>query len=256
MKTRLLMAAIFSSAVLMAQTQEKKAVVHIKKVENINGVERVIDTTYTIDNPESLKWEEEIKLPEGVQINPGDSKTMKVIVNKEGDGDEDIKIITGDSSLNKEIEKAMQEAGVQSGSGQSKVIVINKSEEHDTGNGQNKISKVVIIRSNCEDATQEDLNRLGIKKSSLGEVIEANNMQMFPNPNDGKFNLKFTVKGKGNTEINIYNTEGKSVYSEMLPAFTGEYNKAIDLSSKEKGTYFVRVTQGKSTQVKKIVVGQ
>jgi hypothetical protein len=256
MKNKLLTTFILCTGIAVAQTQEKKAVVRVKKVENINGVERITDTTYTVDNPDDFKWEEEIKLPEGSEIKPGEGKHMKVIVRQEGDGKEEIRIESGDSTLDREIENAIREAGVNGETDGKKIVIINKTEESGTENNEKKVSKIVVLRNSCEDPSEEELTRLGIKKSELGNVIEANDMKMFPNPNDGKFTLSFNIKGKGNVDVIIYNAEGKVVYKDNLPNFTGNYSKEIDLSTKEKGGYFVRVQQGKSSQVKKIIVGQ
>jgi len=77
---------------------------------------------------------------------------------------------------------------------------------------------------------------------------------MYPNPNDGKFNLNFNLKNKADAEVTVYDTQGKQVYSEKLPNFSGDYNKAIDISSNTKGVYFVKIQQGKHSQVKKIIL--
>ena len=38
----------------------------------------------------------------------------------------------------------------------------------------------------------------------------------YPNPLNGKFNLRFNLKNKGNTSVNVMNTEGKTIYTETL----------------------------------------
>src|SRR6218665_183709 len=57
MKTTLLSGALlfFYAGLLSAQSQQKKATVHIKKVEKVNGVEKITDTTYTTYNPSEIK---------------------------------------------------------------------------------------------------------------------------------------------------------------------------------------------------------
>jgi len=79
-------------------------------------------------------------------------------------------------------------------------------------------------------------------------------MNFYPNPGDGKFTLSFDLREQGNTGVSIMNAEGKNIYSENLPSFKGHYEKQIDISSNPKGVYFVKITQGEHSQLKKIVL--
>lgn len=64
----------------------------------------------------------------------------------------------------------------------------------------------------------------------------------------------FNLKDKGDTDIQVMNLEGRSVYSETLKDFNGNYKKEIDISSNPKGVYFVKVKQGEHSQLRKIVL--
>lgn len=114
--------------------------------------------------------------------------------------------------------------------------------------------KIVVIRKiRATDATENDLKRIGEKTKADGK-IGIKDMTFYPNPNNGKFNLKFTMPEKGNTDITIMNLDGKVIYKERLENFAGSYDKEMDISKESKGVYLVKVTQGSLTEVKKIVL--
>lgn len=237
---------------LSAQTTEKKeATIRIKKVENINGVEKVTDTTFTTTNPEDFKWKDKDGDININEIKGKDGKVMKVLtVDHIGTGEKPM----DEKQINAEIEKALKEAGVDpNGKEMKKVIVIN-NEESSSGDKkeEKRYTKVVMINLDITDASEEDVKRLKNQLGAVDNKVEMDNMKLYPNPSDGKFNLNFNLKNKGDAEITVYDMQGKQVYNEKLPNFSGEYNKPIDISSNAKGIYFVKIQQGKHTQVKKI----
>ena len=251
MKTQLATAVLMIAGLsLNAQTTEKKeATIRIKKVENINGVEKITDTTFTTDNPENFKWQDKEGNVLVNEIKGEDGKLMKIVTIDEIGPDAKM---MDEKQINAEIEKAMKEAGVNpKGKEMKKVIIINDDGEHKEGNKTEKhYTKIVMVNLDITDASQEDVKRIGA--GNVDNKVEMDNMKLYPNPNDGKFNLNFSLKNKGDAEITVYDMQGKQVYNENLPNFSGEYKKPIDISSNAKGIYFVKIQQGKHTQVKKI----
>jgi hypothetical protein len=177
--------------------------------------------------------------------------------------------------IDMEVKKALKEAGIedasilrqaqQPGSATAtkgeKILIINgtgSSTSSATGGkaeGKNiVITKTMIRHVDIKDADEKELKRLGQSNGDKENKLKLSNMNFYPNPNTGKFNLSFNLPEKGDAEVTILNTEGKIVYSEKLPAFSGSYDKEIDISKQAKGIYFVKVEQGKNAQVKKIVL--
>jgi len=252
MKTQLFTAALmFMGLALSAQTEKKEATIRIKKVENINGVEKITDTTFTTINPEEFKWSDKdgnIKINE---ISSENGKVMKIVTIDEIGPDSKM---PDEKQLNAEIEKALKEAGVDpNGKEMKRVIVMNNSEDSKDGgkSTEKHYTKIVMVKLDITDANEEELKRFG---GTSDKKLEMEEMKLYPNPNNGKFNLNFNLKSKGDAEVTVYDMQGKQVYNEKLPNFQGEYNKPIDISSNAKGVYFVKILQGKNTQVKKIVL--
>lgn len=269
MKKKLLFAALISTSIATAQTvgtspaesNKKQSTVRIKKVKNVNGVETITDTTYFTSDPSAIKLDDEIdvKVIKMGSDNSDVKMDKMVIVSSDGEmreGDADVKILNGGEGMEEEIAKAMKEAGLDPNQkGVKKMVIVNEDvETGKQGKTEKKVTKIVMIKMNITDATTEDKQRLTTQIGNADNQLETENIAMYPNPSDGKFNLNFNLKNKGDAEITVFNMEGKKVFNEKLPNFVGEYNKPIDISSNNKGVYFLKIEQGKHAQVKKIVM--
>ncbi len=135
----------------------------------------------------------------------------------------------------------------------SDVIVITE----DLLDSENGTVKTICIKTNViiEDISEDEeevLKQSGIENGINDLSID--NLNFYPNPNDGKFNLSFNLAEKGNVQIRIIDMNGKEVYNEKMKKFSGEYNNDIDISNSKKGVYFLQVKQGKKVLNKKIVI--
>lgn len=80
--------------------------------------------------------------------------------------------------------------------------------------------------------------------TGLGEV-QAFNMEVYPNPNNGQFTIKLNQSAK----VEIISAVGHVVYSSQLIG-----KEMIDLSSQAEGVYFVKVETKTESKVQKVVV--
>jgi hypothetical protein len=62
---------------------------------------------------------------------------------------------------------------------------------------------------------------------------------LFPNPNNGKFNIIVSGKEQGISEVEVYNMLGEKVLTETLRSAQGD--NSIDLTSQPNGIYVYRV---------------
>ena len=249
MKKVIIGAFLISSSLLVAQTPTKKQTVRIKKVENINGVEKLTDTTYTVDGPVSITALEELS---GTEKNTDGKPKKMVIVTDQVNGD-NVTSVNKDDEMDEQVLRALEAAGVDSKTlGIDNMMVVNVNSK-DSGN--KKMTKVLIIKTvKITEPTTEDAKLLGKQASSIDNKLAVDQVNFYPNPSSGKFTLDFNLAEKGNTEVMILSTEGKSVYSEELKDFTGKYSKEIDISASPKGIYFVKIRQGSHAQLKKIIL--
>ena len=145
--------------------------------------------------------------------------------------------------------------------GETKQIMIN-GVEVDPGNENTEIKiiknkdgkKVIIISANCEENEGKKTEKNNSKSTSSKSKLKIKDLNFNPNPSDGNFKLSFTLPESGNTTITILDGNGKEVYSEKLPEFTGDYSKNINISSEAKGLYVLKIQQGDKLTDAKIVI--
>lgn len=91
---------------------------------------------------------------------------------------------------------------------------------------------------------------VGVEDALFG----GSDLKLFPNPNNGTFQLSFNQLVRKDMEITVSNMIGQKVFQRSLNRFEGEYNETISLGSSAKGVYFVKVSDGVNQMVKKVVV--
>jgi PKD repeat protein len=92
--------------------------------------------------------------------------------------------------------------------------------------------------------------------SSTGvfNLMAGSSMNIFPNPNNGTFQLSFQTPNKDNYKLTITNTLGQIVYEETLNGFSGDYSKGMDIEKYGKGIYMLSISNSKNETVKKVIV--
>ncbi len=267
---------------------DKEKVIRIKMVKNINGVETVFDTTIT-----GGEWDGGFSdingLPQiNIQIDSLTGGENAQVIIKTIDIENDIESLDSNMKISimngndVELEKIMKDLDLEMNDAEfqkllkeygidiqaegnemgKRVIIINddKIVQNDVKGDDKKTTKktmeikVVIKTCNIEDLNKEDRKRLKNEEKSFNEKLKVNQINFYPNPNNGQFNLGFTLEKQGDTEISIFDINGKNVYNEKLVGFTGTYQKEIDISSNGSGTYYIKVSQGKDSYYKKMIL--
>jgi len=82
----------------------------------------------------------------------------------------------------------------------------------------------------------------------MGEVVLNDNLNVYPNPSNGKFTIENASVENGKMEI--FDLFGQLIYS------TDDFNKRkeMDISNFAKGVYLVKINDGKTSYTEKIVV--
>ena len=158
--------------------------------------------------------------------------------------------------------------------GDHNVIFFNESEAHEfgeDGEGQKVLirkeinkdgegtSSMVIIKVEKIHLEIIDLDNLREIEEIPGsnvvsnKILELDEVNYYPNPNTGVFNLQFAGKKKPTT-VRVIDMMGKEVYTEKLDNFSGRYDQSIDLTGKNRGVYILQIIQGPRTWNKKIVI--
>jgi hypothetical protein len=100
-------------------------------------------------------------------------------------------------------------------------------------------------------AAADTLNNVGIEDVANGTI---NDINVYPNPNTGKFNIAFNAQTTEPVTITVIDLLGREVYNQRLDNFSGDYNGSIDLSNVDKGIYSLWLQSGNIKANKKVVV--
>ena len=87
-----------------------------------------------------------------------------------------------------------------------------------------------------------------------GDTELMDNLNVYPNPTRGLFNISFVSEEINNVEITVIDAFGNIIILENKQHFVGEYTKQVDLSTYPKGIYMVQIRTSDSFVSKRIVV--
>jgi hypothetical protein len=117
---------------------------------------------------------------------------------------------------------------------------------------------IMLLNARVEDITEEDkaaLKEAGapVEKKARHELDVAE-ISFYPNPNNGRFNLSFTLDDKATTRVSVMDSKGQEVFVDTVEKLKGQYNRQIDLTPFGRGIYYLQIAQGKKYHTKKILV--
>jgi hypothetical protein len=78
-------------------------------------------------------------------------------------------------------------------------------------------------------------------------------VHIYPNPSNGQFNIELNAQKAGKFDIEIVNVLGQVIYQKQITQ-DGTHKDIIDISDKAKGLYYIRITDGTSTKVQKLMI--
>lgn len=166
------------------------------------------------------------------------------------------------------LEELMKEAG------QENVVIKIKKNSEAEGDEETEQKKVIIYENEWFDENgiaEEVLETeytIAVVTRTEGDGEEANPSEFtadqaqlpiegpsfYPNPSKGMFRLEFFLPERGQTQIEIFDLQGRQVYSENLGNYQGAYKNDIDVSSLGRGTYLLNITQNNLRLAEKIIV--
>lgn len=76
---------------------------------------------------------------------------------------------------------------------------------------------------------------------------------LYPNPNNGNFNIQFTSNSNNEIKVNVHDMRGREVFQKSY-SNNGLFNESLELNNIQSGIYLVTVQDGARKEVKKIVV--
>jgi hypothetical protein len=90
--------------------------------------------------------------------------------------------------------------------------------------------------------------------AALGEdVAFKNSISLFPNPNNGQFEVNFNTRKDADVTIDIIDIVGKTIQSQSLKNLNGFVKKPIDIKNFSKGIYLMNLTFEGKTYTKRFI---
>ena len=82
---------------------------------------------------------------------------------------------------------------------------------------------------------------------------QINDLVIYPNPNNGNFNIQFTSNSGNDIKVNVHDIRGREIFAQSY-ANNGLFNESLHLDNVQSGMYLVTVLDGDKKVVKKILV--
>jgi hypothetical protein len=79
-------------------------------------------------------------------------------------------------------------------------------------------------------------------------------MDVFPNPNDGTFKIRYENDNKKKTSVTVTDAAGRKVFEDKLGKFSGKYEKELNLIEFGSGMYTVTIQNGSNEEVQKVMI--
>lgn len=113
-----------------------------------------------------------------------------------------------------------------------------------------------IVNSNCAGSFWEEatFSVVNITNSSTLKISDGTDCKIYPNPTKGVFSIELNGIFNKDISVEIFNSEGKNILKENLPAINNTVVRNIDLSDKPDGIYYIRIYDSDNTISRTIIV--
>ena len=124
--------------------------------------------------------------------------------------------------------------------------------------GSDKTNCRIMVRSAVTTAPQSYFFNVNKNAFTITTALGTDNFEfqdfgLFPNPNNGDFNLRFTSASAKVIRVNVHDMRGRQVYENSF-SNTGTFNQNITLNKVAPGIYLVTLADGDKKTTKRIVV--
>jgi hypothetical protein len=107
-----------------------------------------------------------------------------------------------------------------------------------------------------EETTVQNANQSSAKKNSFGNNVnnDINKINLYPNPNNGLFNIEFILSDNESASVNIIDVLNTEVYSQKMNT-SGKNKLEVDIKNFGKGVYIVKFNSNKGINtINKVIV--
>ncbi len=106
----------------------------------------------------------------------------------------------------------------------------------------------------CTTTRQITIEVAGCISTGIEDQIGEEGIALFPNPNNGVFQLQFELNEAKTVSLQLYNTIGQVIEQFDAENQSGVFNQSFDLSSKPAGLYYLELEIEGERHLEKIMV--
>lgn len=93
------------------------------------------------------------------------------------------------------------------------------------------------------------------KSTNIAELTNIDNLQIFPNPNNGQFTVSFTASQTiTDAQLIVTTITGQQVYAEHFNNVSGSFNKNVNLNGQASGVYFITLIADGQKSINKLIL--
>ena len=135
---------------------------------------------------------------------------------------------------------------------------VASGESFDVFNGQNPQGNWTLRAYDTFTGDNGTLNSWGIEICTqaitlTSEDFTITNLAIYPNPNNGNFNIQFTSNSSNEINVGVHDMRGREIFTNKY-SNNGLFNENLQLSNVQSGIYLVTIQDGSSKVTKKIVI--
>ena len=117
-----------------------------------------------------------------------------------------------------------------------------------TLNDNDSISVEVISNYRCSQPPTASANGVRVKiLAGVEQFNESNDLSLFPNPNNGTFQLKGTLTTTEDVTIQVYNAVGQTIHQQTIQPTSNTINTQIQLRDVAAGVYMLKLITKEAT---------
>lgn len=110
---------------------------------------------------------------------------------------------------------------------------------------------VVVTLTGCSSAPSNSILVLPV---SISDVTIEKSFEVYPNPNNGRFDIKVQSSQKIECTLEIYNSLGSLIQKQEDVVIDGTFTRHIDLNGAPTGTYMVMLRSRDNSVIRKVII--
>lgn len=128
-----------------------------------------------------------------------------------------------------------------------------KDPSHTYATGGSYTITLTVTEDMC-DLTAQSTQTIVFDLTNVNDLENDFEVQIFPNPNQGDFNLKIKNTSQEKFQIEILNLNGKELFSlsENIPE--GDFLAPINLNTLPQGVYYLKIKNSSKLMIKRLVI--